>query len=749
MKQREEDKSYATWFALSALLLVVSSVWVVRWEAISLRPWKRYQQEYYRLEQASLREELHQLTAREHELELWLGRARRTHPEGGTLEAADAQPARREMDTPTGTSRNPAQELREVAARKQALERQLKELQQAPISIQQIYLPQLGRTDRCLSCHVAIDRPVAFSLQQPLAPHPGRFIFLDKHPPERFGCTVCHSGQGRATTAPEKAHGQVRYWLEPMLAESHVAASCLKCHADASSLRGAAKLQEGLELIQRYACYGCHKIPGYETRTKPGPPLTQIGEKINYSWLVKWIKDPRSVISDARMPTFGLSDEEAHAVADFLFSFTRKERIDFRAPAVAPAVAERGRILYNTSRCGICHQANNRGAEFKEVYATDLSLVGSKVQQSGWLMGRIGDPKKFFPDTVMPRYRFTRPELHDLADYLAAEFVDSTLEEGKRTTPEPIAESSVEHGRALVSKYGCFNCHEIRGFEKEGKIGPDLTAVGSKPLEQFDFGQTQIERTRTTWLATKLKTPRVFSSDLKMPDYQVEPSEIESLTAVLLGLSGEKLPAEYVVPAPAAEFTAAGEASRLLDDVKCLTCHSIRGRGGKFAPDLSFEGSAVNKSWLHRFLKSPDIIRPLLKQMPKFNLTDQEVKVLVDFITTTLVDDRIASEAWEKTPSDPKLVEAGKEIYEQRGCRACHQIGAEGGALGPNLTTVSNRLTGGYLYARSKHAHAFRPGIVEPKYNFSDREAAALASYLRSLNETSASGRISYARRNP
>jgi mono/diheme cytochrome c family protein len=733
--KKEEEKSYAHWFALAAVLLVSFGVWAIWWETVSLRPWKGYQKDYYRVERAKLLKDLAQLVARQNEIGRSLARSDLAPAQGLALQAAEPVMPRSFQNTNRSEETQLEREVRELNAQKEALERRLEEISQSKIAIRQIYLPELGRVDRCQSCHVAIDRPVAVSLRQPFAPHPGRFIFLDPHPPDRFGCTVCHRGQGRATSSLKKAHGQVRYWLEPMLDREHTSASCLKCHADSSSLRGTEKLQEGLGLFKRYVCYGCHKVAGYENLPKVGSPLTEIGRKVNYSWAVKWIQDPRSVIPDARMPNFGLSEEEAHAVADFLFSFTRKERVDYPALEIAPELAEQGRILYNTSRCSICHRANNRGGEFKEVYATDLSLEGSKIQQLDWLMGRIREPTSSFPDTVMPRYRFTKPELRALASYLAAEFVDYELEESKRTAPELITQNSAERGRELVRQYGCFNCHEIQGFEEEGKIGPDLSKVASKPLEQLVFGRTQIERSHESWFKTKLKTPRVFSPELKMPDYDLSDKEIEALTTVLLGLTREKPPPEYVVPPSASGFALAGPVGRLIADVKCLTCHSIRGRGGKFAPDLSFEGSAVEETWLKDFLRAPDMIRPLLGQMPKFNLNEQEIALLAQFIKTTLVDERIPEEDWPVVPSSKEEIQEGQDIYQRSGCHACHQIRLAGGAVGPDLTTVGSRLTYSYLLQRTKDARAFRLEIVEPRYDFSEVETAAIASYLKSLQE--------------
>ena len=44
-----------------------------------------------------------------------------------------------------------------------------------------------------------------------------------------------------------------------------------------------------------------------------------------------------------------------------------------------------------------------------------------------------------------------------------------------------------EEGKKWVRHYGCAGCHEISGFEDEGRIGTELTFEGSKPIERLDF----------------------------------------------------------------------------------------------------------------------------------------------------------------------------------------------------------------------------------------------------------------------
>ena len=42
-------------------------------------------------------------------------------------------------------------------------------------------------------------------------------------------------------------------------------------------------------------------------------------------------------------------------------------------------------------------------------------------------------------------------------------------------------------GKKWVRQFGCAGCHEIAGFEDEGRIGTELTYEGSKPIERLDF----------------------------------------------------------------------------------------------------------------------------------------------------------------------------------------------------------------------------------------------------------------------
>src|SRR5579871_42400 len=84
-----------------------------------------------------------------------------------------------------------------------------KSIANRPIEIKQILATDLGQVDRCTSCHQGMDSIATPTMvnnftENPYKSHPGDF--LKNHPPEKFGCVICHGGQGIATTFLGAAH---------------------------------------------------------------------------------------------------------------------------------------------------------------------------------------------------------------------------------------------------------------------------------------------------------------------------------------------------------------------------------------------------------------------------------------------------------------------------------------------------------------------------------------------------------------
>lgn len=636
-----------------------------------------------------------------------------------------------------------------------------------PIEIKQVYFADINKADRCQSCHIGIDNPDKISELQPLTQHTAKYIFLDNHPPSEFGCTFCHQGQGRATSSVTKAHGQIEHWLEPMLFREMTQATCQSCHGDIQHLPGGELIAKGMEIVEKYGCYGCHQIAGYNKLRKVGPDLTEVGTKVNFSWLVKWIMNPKNYLPAARMPKFYLSQKEAEAIGDYLFSMTRKSRLDESQEDINWELADKGKVVWRNSRCNICHATNGVGGIHEKIYAPDLGKVGSKVSRD-WLFNWIKDPKIYFPKTKMSRFRFDDDDIWALVEYIRSEFVDWDFEP-QYTEPVTIKVESIQRGKELIQKYGCFGCHNVKGMEQMKRIGPflrneevsylktseidekigsELSSIGSKPLEQLDFGKMakQIQHNRISYIKQKLKDPRSYRDNLKMPNFSLNDEEINGLVVLLTGFTDADIPTRFKRPKQPVSYEPTGDFGKIVDDVKCLNCHSIFGNGAEFAPDLSIEGSKVQESWLRSFLKQPDVIRPMLKQMPLFNLehkqrmiqgnlTYLDIETIVQYFKQVLITPVIPLNLPENGLSLDKQVEAGEKFYDKIGCKTCHQIGTVGGSVGPSLTDVGNRLTPGYIFKHLENPQVFNTNIVEPNYNFSESERVNLTRYLGTLKE--------------
>lgn len=659
----------------------------------------------------------------------------------------------------------------------------LANVENIPVEIKQVHIKDIDKADRCESCHIGIQDVKSVSDEQPLSKHPAGFVYLDHHQTSNFGCTFCHRGEGRATTSVEKAHGQHKHWNEPMYEGDMTQTSCLSCHGEIKGLRGAEYVQSGSELFQKYGCYGCHKIPGYEGLREIGPVLTEVGTKNNYTWMVSWLMDPKDYFETARMPKFFFSKQEAEQISDYLFSMsgTTRHDVDPWEYNYDDNLIAKGKKLWSQSRCNLCHTTNGRGGDHIKMYAPDLSKVGTKVNKE-WLFNWIKDPKKYFPETKMPRFRFTDDEIHALVEYIVSEFLDDDFE-AEYADPEPIAAESIEKGKALIQKYGCYGCHELKGMEEmvqiapslkqQGvtflnknemgeKIGTELTSIGSKPIDLLDFGKMKhlIPHDKLSYLKQKLRDPRSFRDDLRMPDFRLTEAEINQLSTILYGFTDEHVPARFMVPsrselnrmAGVSDYQFSGDFAKLIEDVKCTNCHSIKGIGQDYAPDLTYAGSKLQESWIKSFLGAPDVIRPLIQQMPnlglekniysmpRFNLgekgklTDKnksDIEIALNYFQQELVSDEIPKKA--PTLQDvnvPQQIALGQALYQQKGCKACHQIGADGGAVGPNLSNVGHRLNEGFVFKYLENPRKFKPDVVEPTYGLSERERIYLTQYL-------------------
>lgn len=599
--------------------------------------------------------------------------------------------------------------------------------------IQQIWLPELGVVDRCTSCHVGLkEASLTDVATQPYRKHPAIPHNLDQ-----FGCTVCHRGQGAATTV-EEAHNSTLAWEQPILPAKYIESSCGECHR--GPLPGTPQLNQGRALLSREGCVHCHtvKLPDGSTvkATDDPPSLSHIADKTTREWIFAWLKDPQAYAATATMPNFKLSDEDSRDISAFLIANSTPVQGD-AVPVTAKASSDptAGASLYGESFCASCHAVQNAAGNLVGGdVGPELTRVGSKVKPE-WLQGWLRNPRLYNPATAMPHYRFTDVQVATLSGFLVAK-ADTDLLANVHldaATPEQIA-----HGKKLVSDYGCASCHEIAGIKKPENFAPELSRIGSKPITQLIF-LPGMPHTLPDYIAGKIKQPRVFAQGLKMPQYTFTPTQIDALTTALLSFNERSytLPSSLSVPAkPESDYQPAGRAGKLMVDLACFSCHRINGHGGEMAPDLTWEGSSVQRDWLVQFLKNPGTLRPaLIRRMPRFNLTDGEINELTDYIMTVYQSPAVDRDSMPLNGYPQGQIELGKQLfYGKYSCQGCHIVDSktDKGYIGPTLTQVGSRLTGAWIYQWLKNPQALRPETIEPNRAMTDEDARAITAFLMS-----------------
>jgi cytochrome c2 len=78
-------------------------------------------------------------------------------------------------------------------------------------------------------------------------------------------------------------------------------------------------------------------------------------------------------------------------------------------------------------------------------------------------------------------------------------------------------------------------------------------------------------------------------------------------------------------------------------------------------------------------------------------------------------------------------IKMGNEVFTTFGCMNCHKVGDEGGAIGPNLTTIGQSMTFDELKAFIKDPKSIKPNTTMPTPSLTDEQVQAVARYLSML----------------
>ena len=259
-----------------------------------------------------------------------------------------------------------------------------------------------------------------------------------------------------------------------------------------------------------------------QDQKKVGPNLKDVRLKLNKNWIPVWLKKPSDFRPTTKMPNFRLSDHQIHAISAYIWQSGFTDPL----PQHKPGNAAHGKQLFETRGCLACHSIGEGDQMQGGTFAANLSRVGEKANYDylvRWIhnarqrtrpycplekkdigpedYAKKGLPYQFDLDhstcpndghelqvqnmTVMPSLRLAPEDAEDIATYLMTQ---------KKQEPSSYADASFmddpalkDEGKKWVRHFGCAGCHEISGFEDEGRIGTELTYEGSKPIERLDF----------------------------------------------------------------------------------------------------------------------------------------------------------------------------------------------------------------------------------------------------------------------
>ncbi|HQZ63560.1 MAG TPA: c-type cytochrome, partial [Planctomycetaceae bacterium] len=369
---------------------------------------------------------------------------------------------------------------------------------------QTLGMAKIARFDRCRTCHLNIDKTAtggfpAFpeghpsaddvatwvdedKFPQPYATHSNTELFCtasSPHPVAKFGCTICHDGQGSGTSfgnaehTPNDPHLAYEwheeygyhanhFWEYPMQPSRFAESTCIKCHHGVTELGinpkfgpSAPKVFKGYQLIQKYGCFGCHEIHGNDGGVAIGPDL-RVEPQTPEEW-ARIASDPTQIAGKLRK--------------------------------VGPSLR---------------HIASKTSAEFIQ-YWTEI-------------------PSRYRPTTKMPQFfdQFSHLPEADAAQTKKLEAVElAGIAAVLMENSEPIDllhtqdgyVPNAERGKKLFSERGCLACHQHSAVPATTTdFGPNISDIHQKVKRNID------NPAFSDWLYTWIREPQRYHARSKMPN---------------------------------------------------------------------------------------------------------------------------------------------------------------------------------------------------------------------------------------
>jgi cytochrome c551/c552 len=648
-----------------------------------------------------------------------------------------------------------------------------------------------GLVDRCQSCHVATDQKyvppqltltkadlgMAKSNDAPFTSHPD-LMLLQLHPLEKFGCSPCHGGNGRAINSVQRGHGRYEHWLWPLYYSENYDAGCQQCHSADMVTEHAPVLNEGKQLYRQKGCIGCHRFAGFDNQDEQ---LVNVRQTI--LTLAKTKADDELTIPRLQKQADQAPD---NATADLLNAQATDLTVEIsRMDAQSQALEQRSHNLLQ---------------EIKKV-GPDLKEARQKLRKE-WIPYWIGHTTEFRPTTKMPQFRLSDDEIHAVAAFIWQDALP-----GPSLEKEPAGNPT--HGKELLESRGCLACHAIGEGANAvgGTFAANLSRVGEK--ENYDYLVRWVHNPRQRSRPycpyekkdlgpedyAKHNLPYVFDLDhSRCPNdgHELVVQQPTIMPSLRLSVEDSRDIASYLMTQKRADATYA--AADYMDDPKlaaqgkelvrhygCAGCHEISGLEdeGRIGTELTNEGSKPierldfalwtedakrgvlpdgkasmrqgkqiawfdPKGFFEQKLQNPGVYdqgkyhaNPMdALRMPKPNLQSQaEVEALVTMLLGS-TDPTLPPEYMYKAADRRKYIQDGWWIVTKYNCIGCHQIdvgqksvlmtlpmyqGENKANLPPVLTTEGARVNPEWL----------RQFLANPSLSTTDTNRNGVRQYLQ------------------
>jgi mono/diheme cytochrome c family protein len=321
--------------------------------------------------------------------------------------------------------------------------------------------------------------------------------------------------------------------------------------------------------------------------------------------------------------------------------------------------------------------------------------------------------------------------------------------------------AKIELGRNQFEAFRCGACHKDVIPESKPLPAPDLTR--------------SVAGLSTDWIVNKL-TGHVSG---KMPNFELSAEQATAIAAALASAAEKPKLDSLAKPGKGRNDDNDREAGlTLVNSLGCVACHTSRpdqaprrsGNGtsnqnqsagtarslvrrtavesefGEFATEallfgggsLADIGSKRSAEWFNTWLRKPETLNRS-HRMPVFELSSQERRQLALALSSLRAQNADSAKARTKTAAaTDKLVQTGRQLIHELGCRSCHVVTMKKSELVPTVTGLTSADGKRPDWIKSCVRDGSKPSDRPRQPAFEHLDQKAIQAFIESIPNTAA-----------